>query len=101
MGAVDAKPFVDPVSKCCSDCSRYCLDECECEYACGCCKFAIKTHHTPSADEHASKTPADEDFISVNESELEKTPCFRIVLWYKKFFKTMFRTKLGGHDFRQ
>ena len=79
MGAVDAKPFVDPVSKCCSDCSRYCLDECECEYACGCCKFAIKTHHTPSADvdfvhvppghEHASKTAADEDFISVNESD--------------------------------
>ena len=67
MGAVDAKPFVHPLQKCCSDCSRYCLDECECEYACGCCKFAIKTHHTPSADvEHASKTPADEDFESIN-----------------------------------
>ena len=50
MGAVDAKPFVNPISKCCSDCSRYCLDECECEYACGCCKFSVTTHHTPAAE---------------------------------------------------
>ena len=72
MGAVDAKPFVDPLQKCCSDCSRYCLDECDCDWECGCIKLKIQTHHTPSADEtaeHASKTPADEDFISVNESD--------------------------------
>ena len=71
MGAVDAKPFVNPISKCCSDCSRYCLDECDCDWECGCIKLKIQTHHTPSADETAehAKMPADEDFISVNESD--------------------------------
>ena len=53
MDTVDAKPFVHPLQKCCSDCSRYCLDECECEYGCGCCSLSIKTHHTPAAEEPA------------------------------------------------
>ena len=72
MGNIDPKAsetIVHPLSKCCSDCSRYCLDECDCDWQCGCVKLKIQTHHTPSAEEHASKTPADEDFISVNESE--------------------------------
>ena len=69
MGNIDPKlsePLVNPLSKCCSDCSKYCLDECTCEFSCGCCKWSITTHHTPSADAEHAKMPADEDFESIN-----------------------------------
>ena len=60
MGAVDAKPFVNPMQKCCSDCSRYCLDECECEYGCGCCSLSIKTRRTPASEDAGAELPAAE-----------------------------------------
>ena len=52
---------MNPLGRCCHDCSRYCLDECSCEYQCGCCKFNIQTHHTPSAQAGGDE----EDFESL------------------------------------
>ena len=65
MGNFDSKEVMNPLGRCGHDCSRYCLDECDCDWQCGCIKLKIQTHHTPADAEHA-KMPADEDFESIN-----------------------------------
>jgi hypothetical protein len=62
MGNVDAKTtktVMNPLQSCCHDCSRFCLDECDCEYQCGCCRLKIQTHHTASADEESELASLD------------------------------------------
>ena len=66
MGTIDSKTsqtVMNPLGRCCHDCSRYCLDECACEYGCGCCHIKIQTHHTPSAQAGGDE----EDFESIND----------------------------------
>jgi hypothetical protein len=50
MGNFDSKEVMNPLGRCGHDCSRYCLDECDCDWQCGCIKLKIQTHHTSSAD---------------------------------------------------
>ena len=59
MGNVDAKTtktVMNPLQSCCHDCSRFCLDECDCEYQCGCCSLKIQTHHTASAEDSGAES---------------------------------------------
>jgi hypothetical protein len=71
MGNVDAKTtktLMNPLQACCHDCSRFCLDECDCEYQCGCCSLKIQTHHTASAED-GSETASTHGVHSGAESE--------------------------------
>ena len=51
-----------PFQMCCRDFSRYCLDECTCDSACGgedCCHLKVETHHTAEYAQHEEESETD------------------------------------------